>query len=108
MSTSCESHRTNAYSEDLRWRIVWESEGLGLTMKEVAQNLGINKSTVCRVLNRFLITGSVTAKIYPREKTFRMLTTPAQILILNLIVQKPGIYLREIQKELQESLLLQV
>ena len=26
MSTSCEPARTSAYSEDLRWRMVWQSE----------------------------------------------------------------------------------
>ena len=29
-----------------------------------------------------------------------MLTTPAQLLILNVVVTKPGIYLQEIQEEL--------
>ena len=37
-----------------------------------------------------------------------MLTTPAQILILTLIVKRPGIYLREIQEELFSILQLEI
>ena len=37
-----------------------------------------------------------------------MLTSPAQILILTLILNKPGIYLHEIQMELVDLLELEV
>lgn len=105
---SCEPHRSSAYSEDLRWRMVWQCEALGYTHARVAENLGVDRSTVSRTLQLFHTTGSICKKLYPKEKAFRKLTTPAQLLILNLVVMKPGIYLQEIQDELQNVLLLTV
>ena len=46
MSTSCEPPRTSAYSEDLRWRMVWQSELPGYSQQTIAQNLGVDQSTV--------------------------------------------------------------
>ncbi len=105
---SCEPHRCSAYSEDLRWRMVWQSEGLEYTHATVAQNLWVDRSTVSRTLQLFRTTGSVCKKLYPKEKAFRKLTTPAQMLILNLVIKKPGIYLRDIQEEVLHLLLLEV
>ena len=106
--TSCEPYRTDAYSQDMRWRMIWQCEGLGLPVMEVARNLGVDKSTVCRTVNLFLTTGSVAKKLYPKDRAYRMLTTPAQLLILNLVVDKPGIRLHELQEELQHVLELEV
>ena len=106
--TSIEPERTSAYSEDLRWRMVWQKEALGHTYEGVAKNLGVDKATVWRTVSLFQETGNVTKKVYPKEKAFRMLTTPAQLLIFHLVCQNPGIYLSEIQTELQQTLLISV
>lgn len=42
------------------------------------------------------------------DKAFRKLTTPAQLLILHLVIEKPGMYLKEIQEVLQHDLLIEV
>ncbi len=44
--TSSESSRTKAYAEDLRWKIVWQSQALSLSQKTVGKNLGVDRSTV--------------------------------------------------------------
>jgi hypothetical protein len=50
---TCESTCCSAYSEDLRWRIVWQTEALHYTGKQVASNLGIpDKLTVNRIRHR--------------------------------------------------------
>ena len=41
-------------------------------------------------------TAAVSKKVYPKEKAFMKLTYPAQLLVLQLVMSKPGIYLREI------------
>lgn len=105
---SCEPKRSSAYSEDLRWRMVWQCEALGYSHARVADNLSVDRSTVSRTLQLFHSTGSICKKQYPKEKAFRKLTTPAQLMILHLVVQRPGIYLQEIQAELLHLLLLQV
>ena len=43
---------------------------------------------------------------YPKDRVNRLLTKPAQLLILHLVLEKPGNYLHEIQKELIDVLLL--
>jgi transposase len=83
--------------------MVWQKEALGYTCAKIAQNLCVDKSTVSRTLKLFHtthVTGSVSKRPYPKERAFRKLTTPAQLLILHLCLSRPGIYLREIRDEL--------
>ena len=70
--------------------------------------MGIDKSTVIRALELHCATGSVTKRSYPKERALRKLTTPCKLLIWHLVVQRPEIYLHEIQKELEQVLLLSV
>ena len=48
---SYEPQRTSAYSDDLRWRMVWQCEALGLKYSDVASNLGVDSATA-RVHNK--------------------------------------------------------
>ena len=105
---SCEPGRTSAYSEDLRWRMVWQREAIGLPRSVVASNLGVDESTVFRTLQLFHSTGSVAKRKYPTDRAARILTSPCQLLILDLVIQRPGIYLHEIQQELEDTLLVDV
>ena len=104
---SCEPGRTSAYSEDLRWRMVWQREALEYTYNAITRNLGVDSSTVARTLELFNTSGSVSKRPYPKGRAFQKLTVPVQLLILHLAVQRPGIYLHEIQ-ELSEFLLLDI
>ena len=107
-ATSCEPWRQSAYGEDLRWRMVWQKEGLGFTHRVIANNLNVDESTVSRTLQLFHTTGHVTKRSYQRNDTNKMLTTPVQLFILELVVSRPGIYLREIQRDLNNFLMLDV
>ena len=108
MATSCEKGRSSAYSEDIRWRIVWQREALQLPVEIIAKNLCIDKSTVRRILTIFHITGNVSKKPYPKNRAFRKISLPVQLFIIHLIMSHPGIYLREIQTQIQNTLLLDV
>ena len=108
MKTSYEPKRSSAYSEDLRWRMVWQREALGHTYEQISKNLGVDSSTVQRTVALLNATGSVQKHAYPKERAFRKLTPIAQLFILNLVLEKPGIYLHEIQRELEASLLLDI
>ena len=44
--TSSQPSRSSAYSEDLRWKIIWQRFSLELPVKSVARNLSIDESTV--------------------------------------------------------------
>ena len=68
--TSCEPARCSAYSQDLCWQMVWQTEGLGLNDEQAAKNLGVDKSTVYRVCHKFLTTGSLDKQPYPKDKAY--------------------------------------
>ena len=99
---TCEPKRCSAYSEDLRWRMVWQREVLDLKYEEIAKNLNVDASTVCRTVQLFHETGFVTKREYPKECLPRKLTEPVQLYILHLVLSKPGIYLHELQKQVFE------
>ena len=100
MAFSCEKGRTSAYSEDLRWRMVWQSQALSLPSATVARNLGVDISTVRRTVNIFERTGQVDKRAYPSGRAFTVITEPVQLYILHMLLDRPGIYLREIQAAL--------
>lgn len=98
---SCEPRRTAAYSEDLRWRMVWQREVQGFTLEKVARNLCVDTSTVHRILKQFNSLGTVSKKSYSLSNVPMKLTKPVQLTVLHLVLEKPGIYLSEIQLELR-------
>ena len=108
MMDSYEPTRTIAYSNDLRWRMVYQRKVLKYNYAEISRNLGVDKSTVQRTVVLFDTTGAVDKKVYPKENSFRKLTLPAQLLILNLIIERPSAYLSEIQQEIENTLQIEV
>ena len=88
--------------------MVWQKEVLGKSLAEVSKDLCVDRSTVSRTMSLFFASGSVKEKPYPKEKAFRKLTTPCQLLIMNLVIERPGIYLRELQDELRSTLEVEV
>ena len=81
MGTSIESRRTSAYSEDLKWRIVWQKEVLGYKCKDVAVNLGVDAATVSRTVARFRETCGVQRKDDSSTR-YSKLTTPLELMII--------------------------
>ena len=81
---SCEPKRTSAYSEDLRWKMVYQSEILGLTYDSIAQNVGVDASTVWRTEKLFQETGNVEKQSYRKERAYRDLTDAAKFVLLTL------------------------
>ena len=105
---SCEPNRTSPYSEDLRWRMVWQREVQGLTLEKVAKNLCVDTSTVFRVLKQFNNNGTVNKKSYVSSNGPMKLTKSVQLTVLNLVLDNPGIYLWEIQQMLLSMFALDV
>lgn len=93
--------RKSPYGEDLRWRIVWQRVALRLGIATVGRNLGVDASTVKRVVNLFERTGCVAKKPYPKDaRPNKKLSNVVQFTILHSVLQKPGIYFRELQTEI--------
>lgn len=91
---SCEPSRTRAYDIDLRWRMVHQRLILDLSVKQISQNLCVDPSTVRRTIDLFMVTGDVAKLPYPVDHG-KKLTELDQIHILDLVLEKPGIYLHE-------------
>ena len=108
--SSCEPRRTSAYSEDLRWRMVWQRFVRGLTLKEIASNLCVDASTVMRITKKFDAIGQVSKSSRPSRNSSRAvkLSRPIQFTILCLLLDNPSLYLREIQRELSYTFNLDV
>ena len=106
--TSSEPARTSSYSNDLRWKMIYQREGLCFPFHRIADNLNVDISTVKRICKIFKQTGNVNKKRYPKEKSSRKITKVVQFYILNLILSNPGIYLHEIQLKIQEELYVTV
>ena len=97
LKMSLEPNRTEAYSSDLRWRMV------GKSLREVAQNLGVAPSTVSRTISLFYGTSAVEKQKYPPNRGTAALTEVDKILILESAIERPGIYLREIRQLLLDE-----
>ncbi len=80
--------------------MIWQRYALGCSCQEVAKNLSIDKPTVSRISQLFDTSGSVSKKSYSSDRAHRKITLPTQLLIFQLVMEKPGIRLREIQEEL--------
>ena len=103
MATSCESKRTSAYSENIRWRMVYQVKALKKSCCEVARSLNVDASKVCRVTGLFDRTGDVSPKAHSANPGTAKLTEIDKFIILELAIDKPGIYLREIQEQLHSE-----
>ena len=99
--TTCEPRHCSAYSDDLRWRMVYQYEALNLTYDTIAANLNIDSSTVSRTVLLFRRTGHMTKKSYDASNLPRELTNTVQLIILQTVLERPGILLHEIQAEIE-------
>ena len=94
--SSAEPHRTSPYSSDLRWRMVYQKELLGLTCRE---NLNVDASTVSRVVSRFYQRGDVDE--HPKSGRPTALTAYDEFVILENILTRPSTYLQEIVDDMK-------
>ena len=62
-----------AYSDDLRWRIVYMSQILGLKAADIASLTFVSERTVQRYVERYKVTGDV-AQFVRKNGPARMLT----------------------------------
>lgn len=64
---SAEPGRKAPYSNDLRWRIVWQRTGMDLSFRNIARNLNISISTAHSICKKFEETGDVSPKVLAGE-----------------------------------------
>ena len=71
--------------------------------QRVSENLGVSPSTVYRTEHRFDTEGTVEKRPYPERQSGKALSQNDEFLVLELVIERPGIYLHEIRRELQTS-----
>ena len=82
MAYSAEPGKTVAYSDDLRWRVVWQRLGKEKPFRDIAESLNIGLGTVHNIWRLFEHSGQVTAKkSQPME---RVLDEHSEFLILGI------------------------
>ena len=87
------------YSEDLRWRIVWQHLLQGKSTKIVAQDMYVSTRSVERYVQLFRQTGDVQ-----KHGPSRKLNEFEEITLLQTLLDAPGIYPREVQEEMYDVL----
>ena len=91
-----------SYSEDLPWRTVFMVSLQGKTISQVAREMYASHSTVERFLHLYHTTGEVRAA-QQKHGPDRLLDDFEQLTVLQSFLNKPGIYLREVQEELFDA-----
>ena len=82
---SCEFRRMSFYSEDLKWRMVWQRECLGKKCSEVAINLIVDATTISRIVARF------AKEELPFRQGIQETHPCLEFMIIHLILMRPGI-----------------
>ena len=66
----------------------------------MASNLGVDPSTVSRVVSLFKSTGTVHISPYPKDaRPNKKLTKTVQLTVFHTVLRRPGIYLDELRTE---------
>ena len=86
-----------AFSVDLRWRIVWSHLVHHYSPKELADHFQVSPVSVRRYINLFKRTGDVQPKKQQHGPP-QLLGDFERLVLLELILKNPGIYLSEIQQ----------
>ena len=80
---------------------MYQREALGYTYQRVAENLNVDTSTVWRTVQLFLNTGGVSKKEYSKDNLPRKVNESILFVILQVVLDHPGVYLREIQAHIK-------
>ena len=78
--------RIAAYSEDLRWCMVYQRNALEYYVRRIAENLGVSPATVSRTLEVLDRTGTVSKQEYPEDHNCaKKLTRSDEFLIMQVV-----------------------
>ena len=106
--TTAEPGRKAPYSEDLRWRMVYQKIAMNLKVCEIAKNLNVHITTVYRVISRFLQTGSVAASKRYTKYNGCCFSEEQELFVIGLLYEHPAMYLDEIVSEVDNLLGIKV
>ena len=92
-----------AYSEHLRWRVVWHKFLLMKSDEEIACELFLSPRTVMRICHNFVMTGSVLAYKDGRPVGTTTLHQHEEYILLEAIVNEPATRLHQLATTIKEQ-----
>ena len=99
---SAEPGRKSAYSEDIRWRVVWQKIALDYSYRNIAQNLNISTGTAYNVYRLFERTGNVDPKTPPVREDIHKLDTDDEFFVISMVLENPSLQLGELCAAVQD------
>ena len=81
--------------------MVYQRMALGFSYKKIATNLGVDITAAWRIVQQFQRTGTVTKKRYNRDNLPRKVNHTIELVVLHVVLEHPGIYLREIPSKVE-------
>ena len=110
MATSAEPGRKAPYSNDLRWRIIWQRFGMELPLRKVAENLNVSLGTSFNICKLFENTGSVNTRTptHVHYKESKSLNDLQELWIMGLLIDNPSLYLGELCQKVYHVFGIQV
>lgn len=101
--TSAEPARRAPYSDDIRWRIVWQRLAMDLPYWKIARNLSIGVGTAYNVFKTFEHSGEVSNSSKRERTDLRALTASEEMFVIGLVLESPCLYLRELCQRVEET-----
>ena len=100
---SAEPSWRKAYSQDIRWRVVYQRMALNLTFAKIGRNCNIAASTDHRTFSYFVPTGSVVPAMQANRQHCRTLSEREELYVVGLVL-----YLYEICKQMYDLFQIEV
>ena len=97
---SAEPGRKKAYSEDIRWRIVWQKIALNCSFRDIAQNLNVSTGTAYNIYKLFETTGNVDPMTPPVRE--HKLDTDDECFVISMVLENPSLQLCELCAAVQD------
>ena len=97
---SMEPGRNQAYSVDIRWRVVYRRIGIELHFHEIANRLNIATSTAHRIYQQFERTGNLEPMQRKARPELRALDKHNEFFVIGLIMENPPLHLEEVSKHI--------
>ena len=101
--TSAEPTRKAPYSNDIRWRIVWQRFAMDLSYWKIAQNLSIGAGSVYNVFKTFQNSGEVSNSSERERADLLVLTASEEMFVVGLVLESPCLYLRELCQRVEDK-----
>ncbi len=92
---SWEPYRTRAYSDDIRWKIVWLRSAKQYSCRKIASQFCVGFGTVLRTLQMFKANGEVSTNPRSSRPHIRTLDDYQEYFIKGLVLVNPSIHLDE-------------